>query len=238
MSESIERAHTLWLLGFAVMGIGRWAGDALRGYEDAWSQAVTAGLRPIDRMLASDEDRLSGVARGLAPEFERVARDHGGTSLRDFDGSAYSGFGDGLNKIDPSGALYAAYDRPIRPHTEEDQYPPSMYHAIYEASRDIAARGEGAMDSLLAASVMQAAQKHGYDKQALRKLVDEGGVPESFMMTRGMASARHVLAHRGAAYGLPAVGVGLGAWGAHDLLMAQQQAEKDSQLPLSGGQQL
>ena len=46
------------------------------------------------------------------------------------------------------------------------------------------------------------------------------------------------LGNAAAAYGLPAAGVGLAAWGVHDLLMAQQQAQKDSQLPLSGsGQQ-
>ena len=38
-----------------------------------------------------------------------------------------------------------------------------------------------------------------------------------------------------AAYGLPAAGVGLAAWGIHDVMAAQQQAEKESQLPLQGG---
>ena len=38
-----------------------------------------------------------------------------------------------------------------------------------------------------------------------------------------------------AAYGLPAAGIGLAGWGIHDVLAAQQQAEKESQLPLQGG---
>ena len=41
-----------------------------------------------------------------------------------------------------------------------------------------------------------------------------------------------------AAYGLPAAGVGLAGWAAYDLLMAQQQAQKESQLPMSGSEQI
>jgi len=47
--------------------------------------------------------------------------------------------------------------------------------------------------------------------------------------------AHAALSHPSVAYGLPAAGAGLAAWGIHDLLAAQQQAEKDSQLPLQGG---
>ena len=41
------------------------------------------------------------------------------------------------------------------------------------------------------------------------------------------------LGNAAAAYGLPAAGAGLAAWGLHDVMAAQQQAEKESQLPLS-----
>jgi hypothetical protein len=41
------------------------------------------------------------------------------------------------------------------------------------------------------------------------------------------------LGNAAAAYGLPAAGAGLAAWGLHDVMAAQQQAEKEAQLPLS-----
>lgn len=46
-----------------------------------------------------------------------------------------------------------------------------------------------------------------------------------------------LLANPIAAYGLPAAGVGLATWGIHDVMAAQQRAEKESQLPVSGGLQ-
>lgn len=49
--------------------------------------------------------------------------------------------------------------------------------------------------------------------------------------------ANALLANPVAAYGLPAAGVGLAAWGIHDVMAAQQRAEKESQLPMSGGLQ-
>jgi len=207
------------------------------GYTRAWNDAVTAGLRPIDRTVADDEDRLSGVARGLAPAFRQAVESSPGEyePLIDSQGSAVSDFGRGLNRIDPGGQLLAAYDKPVRPPTEDDQYPPLMYHAVYGASRNLADRGEGELDELLAASVLQGAQKYGHDPEAVRKLVAEGAVPESYLMNRGVAAVRHVLGNPYAAYGLPAAGVGLAAWGIHDVMAAQQQAEKESQLPLQGG---
>jgi hypothetical protein len=45
------------------------------------------------------------------------------------------------------------------------------------------------------------------------------------------------LGNPAAAYGIPAAGLGLGVWAAHDVLLAQQQAEKESQLPMSASEQ-
>lgn len=48
----------------------------------------------------------------------------------------------------------------------------------------------------------------------------------------GDTARQFVLGTPAAAYGLPLAGAGLAAWGVHDVLAAQQQAEKESQLPL------
>jgi hypothetical protein len=48
---------------------------------------------------------------------------------------------------------------------------------------------------------------------------------------------RLIAGHPSVAYGLPAAGVGLAAWGIHDVMAAQQRGEKESQLPVSGGMQ-
>jgi hypothetical protein len=45
--------------------------------------------------------------------------------------------------------------------------------------------------------------------------------------------AHGLLANAPMAYGLPAVGAGLAAWGVADVMRGQQQAAKESQLPLS-----
>ncbi|MCE2835942.1 MAG: hypothetical protein LW834_02940, partial [Cyanobium sp. 49614_E6] len=63
---------------------------------------------------------------------------------------------------------------------------------------------------------------------------DEAHGPSMPISEAGLV-AHAALSNPLAAYGLPAAGVGLAAWGVHDLLMAQQQAEKDKQLPLQGG---
>jgi hypothetical protein len=45
--------------------------------------------------------------------------------------------------------------------------------------------------------------------------------------------AHQVLGNAAAAYGLPAAGLGLAAWGVADVLRGQQQAQKEAQLPLA-----
>lgn len=44
---------------------------------------------------------------------------------------------------------------------------------------------------------------------------------------------QQVLSNPAAAYGLPAAGIGLAAWGVADVMRGQQQAAKESQLPLA-----
>ncbi len=48
----------------------------------------------------------------------------------------------------------------------------------------------------------------------------------------GNTMRQFVLGSPAAAYGLPLAGAGMAAWGVHDVLAAQQQAEKEDQLPL------
>jgi len=214
--------------------IASFLGD--NGYTRAWNDAATAAVTPVDRLLASDEDRLAGVAAGVGPMLARLHESWMGEhSLSDLEGTPNSYFGDGLRKIDPSGALFEAYDRPVREPTEEDQYPPLAHMAAYARARVLSEKTGEPLGHLLGASVLQSAQKYGYDTESVKRYSQQGGLPEKYLMTRGGQYLRTAIGSPVVAYGLPAAGIGLAGWGIHDAMAAQQQAEKDSQLPLQGG---
>jgi hypothetical protein len=212
------------------MSITRWAGDALQAYQAKWNEAVTAGLRPIDRMIADDSDRLSGVSSAAAPMLEAYAQ--GGWehyTLREY--GAHRRL---LERLDPSGKIIDAYDGNHTYGSDGSMRPKIV--EIYEKIKGLPAE-EKTPTQYLASSIYQSAGKYGVKPENVKRMVDEGALPDSFLMTRGAQAARDLLSNPAAAYGLPAAGVGLAAWGIHDVMAAQQRAEKESQLPVSGGMQ-
>jgi hypothetical protein len=69
------------------------------------------------------------------------------------------------------------------------------------------------------------------DRAALSRGMD--GYGPSLPVSGAGQAAYGVLGNAPVAYGLPAAGVGLAAWGVADVMRSQQQAAKESQLPLA-----
>jgi hypothetical protein len=187
------------------MGILRWAGDALRGYEGKWNEAVTAGLRPVDRLIASDEDR----AKALAPVFaDAYAADGGfGRTVQEH-----------MAVLSPDGRMAEKVGK------DGDAY----------IERKMAEKGDsprGVVEQLALTGLIPK-----YATDAGRKAYDEKYGPSLPISQPGLI-AHSALANPVMAYGMPAAGIGLAAWGIHDVLAAQQRAEKEGQLPVQGGVQ-
>jgi hypothetical protein len=184
-----------------VQKIASFLGD--NGYMRAWDGAARAGLRPLDRLIASDQDRV----RALAPVFGRAAAADGGVGpvLREH-----------MAMLDPTGAM------------EKDvlEKLPGFVDAKMQQT------GRSAGDIVTQVAFNRVLPEFA-TPETLRRY-DEAHGPSMPISEAGLV-AHAALSNPLAAYGLPAAGVGLAAWGVHDLLMAQQQAEKDKQLPLQGG---
>jgi hypothetical protein len=198
MSVAIPRkAAEPWVLE----KIASFLGD--NGYTRAWSDAAAAGLRPLDRLMASDQDRV----RALAPVFGRTAAADGGIgpALREH-----------MAMLDPTGAMEK---RAL------EKLPGFVDAKIQET-------GRSAEDIVTQVALSTYLPEYA-TPETLRRY-DEAYGPSMPVSKAGLL-AHAVLSNPFTAYALPAAGIGLGAWGAHDLLMAQQQAEKDKQLPLQGG---
>jgi len=178
-----------------VQKIAGFLGD--NGYTQAWNSAVAAGLRPVDRMIASDEDLSRGLVKPL----------HGSMSGGDFDQH--------LTVLDPGEDRYQRFTDAIGPGLDEVQGEP------------------GAFDDKMIAMIGQRYLRDEMGRAAMQRY-DKAYGPSLPVSGPGLF-AHAALANPVAAYGLPAAGVGMAAWGIHDLIAAQQQAEKESQLPLQGG---
>jgi hypothetical protein len=181
--------------------IASFLGD--NGYTRAWGDAAVAGLRPLDRLMASDQDRV----RAAAPVFGRAAAVDGGIGpvLREH-----------MAMLDPTGAMTEKAEKDLAGYVnrkvEEHRISPEQAVTTIALNRLIP----------------------DYATPETLRRYDEAHGPSMPISEAGLV-AHGALSNPLAAYGLPAAGVGLAAWGVHDLLMAQQQAEKDRQLPLQGG---
>lgn len=204
------------------MGIGRWAGEALQAYQGKWNEAVTAGLRPIDRLVASDSDRLSGVATGMAPHLVEQVRSRPSEPMS---GKVL----EQLQQLDPTGDMANVFSV-MDPDTGVSAAAREIYSNLDNPD------GHGIND-VARSLIYQSADKRKIGGASVRKMIEAGVVPDSFLMTKGAQAARDSLSNGVAAYGLPAAGVGLAAWGIHDVMAAQQRAEKEGQLPVQGGVQ-
>lgn len=184
-----------------VKRIASFLGD--NDYTRAWDQAAQAVVRPVDRLIASDHDRI----RGLAPVFGRTA-------------AAEGGLGPELRKhmaiLDPTGAMAQKAEKDLVGYVDRKMMETGL------SAEDVVTTL--AIDKLM---------PDGATPETLRRYDDAYG-PAKPVSELGLL-AHGLLGNPVTAYGLPAAGVGLAAWGIHDLLAAQQQAEKESQLPLQGG---
>ncbi len=172
-------------------------------YTRAWDGAVQAGVRPLDRLIASDEDLM----KGAAPAFGRAAAMDGGIGpvLREH-----------MAVLDPTGGMAAKVEKDL----------------VGYVNRKVEELGVTPEDAVRTVAINNLMPDYA-TPETLRRY-DRAYGPS--MPVTGSGLALHAaLSNPLAAYGLPAAGVGLAAWGVHDLLMAQQQAEKDKQLPLQGG---
>ena len=177
----------------------------MKWYEGEWNKAVTGGLRPVDRLIASDED----LAKGLAPVFADAYEADGG-------------FGSTVQKhmtvLSPDGKMTA------KVNADGDAYVQKKALANNDTLRS-------AVEQLALTGLIPK-----YATDAGRRAYDEKYGPSLPVSQAGQA-VHWALANPVMAYGLPAAGAGLAAWGLHDVLTAQQRAEKESQLPLQGGMQ-
>jgi hypothetical protein len=168
------------------------------GYTRAWNDAVQGGLRPMDRMLASDEE----LAAHLTPTLRKT-------------------------EADPA---------ELQRHLDVLQADGRGAQTYKEAVMDwIVNRGDEETDM---EQKLTNAIGLGYLKEKVGRkgmLAYDAAHGPAYMASKPGLVASTALANPYAAYGLPAAGVGLAAWGIHDVLAAQQQAQKDSQLPLQGG---
>jgi hypothetical protein len=187
------------------VSIGRWAGEALEAYQQKWNEAVTSGLRPVDRLIASDEDR----AKALAPVFADAYAEDGGL------GPTVQKH---MSVLSPDGKMA---------HRVEALGP--QFFASESARH-------GQPEQKIAEQVALSALLPKYATDAGRRAYDDKYGPSLPISQSGLV-AHSALTNPIAAYGLPAAGVGLAAWGIHDVMAAQQRAEKESQLPMSGGLQ-
>ncbi len=186
---------------WSVVGIQRWAGEALEAYQQNWNQAVTSGLRPLDRMLMTDDE----LSAHLAPTL-KSAVDGGGTEAQGH-----------FSALDPSGRGEQRFEEPVKKWMiAQDEAEGSVEEKLMNAIGRGYLRDEIGREGMLA-----------YDKKY---------GPGALNSKPGLL-ANALLANPVAAYGLPAAGVGMAALGIHDVLTAQQRAEKEGQLPLQGGVQ-
>ena len=172
-------------------------------YTRAWDSAVQAGVRPLDRFIASDEDLM----KGAAPVFGRAAAADGGIgpTLREH-----------MAVLDPTGAME---------RRALEKLPGFVDKTMRETGRSA--------EDIATQAALNVYLPENATSETLRRY-DRAYGPS--MPVTGSGLALHAaLANPVVAYGLPAAGIGLAGWGIHDVMAAQQQAEKESQLPLQGG---
>lgn len=168
------------------------------GYTRAWNDAVHGGLRPVDRMLASDEE----LAAHLTPTLRSVEADPAQLQRH-------------LDVLQPDGRGSDTYKQAVVDWIEN--------------------RGdtESDIEQKLTNAIGLGYLKEKVGRQGM--LAYDAVHGPAYMASKPGLVASTMLANPYAAYGIPAAGVGMAAWGIHDVLAAQQQAEKESQLPVQGG---
>lgn len=183
---------------------GFWQSLGDNGYTRGWSEMAARVLSPLDRMMASDVELREALAKSF------------GTAPAGVDIAAHRG--GLLDALDPSGGLKGRYE--------------SKGEAAIEKSMAKAQAGGMPLTPEQAAELLlrdKLAAK--VDREALLAGMQQYG-PGLPVSTPGQW-AHAALGNPAAAYALPLGGAGLAAWGLHDVMAAQQQAERESQLPLA-----
>ena len=181
---------------------GFWESLGDNSYTRGWSGLVANVLRPADRMMASDAELKTALARSFS----------GGRNGAVVDQMAM------LDSLDPTGGLKGRYVDKGAAAVEQMK--------VMAASEGLNISDREALELVVRDSLLK-----GVKRDALMGAMDKYG--PSLPVTDAAQWAHGVLGNAAAAYGLPLAGAGMATWGIHDVLMAQQQAEKESQLPLS-----
>ena len=176
---------------------------------EAYQQKWNEGVRGVLRPVDRMIASKEEQARGLAPAFARAyAADAGfGPTVQEHMG-VLSPDGSMARKVAADGDAYVA-----KKVIEKGDTPQSVAEQL-------------ALTGLLPKYATEEGRRAYDDKYGPSMPISESG-----------RFVHELLANPVAAYGLPAAGVGLAAWGIHDVMAAQQRAEKESQLPMSGGLQ-
>lgn len=203
------------------MTVKRYAGDGGQvdkilasigdnAYTRAWSDATAGAVRPLDRAIASDSDKLAGSLRAIQGVIDEGVAAAGGKGL-----SAEAGqeLLQHLNALDPSGGLA------------------SRAQAGIQQAFERAKSGSTTVGREFAAAVFDA--RKDLQVADLDKYVAQHPPSDAHMLTNAGTYAHALLGSAPAAYGVPAAGVGLAALALNDYLASQQQGEKESRLPLS-----
>lgn len=212
---------------------GFWQSLGDNDYTRGWSEMTARVLGPADRMVASDADLKAALAKsfGAAPGPRRIdlqsptaAEDVMAAAMDrmmpDVNGvnSARRYQMDMLDAIDPSKGL-------------SGRYAENGMAAVAEMKAQAAAQGTTLSDREALELVIRDSLLKDVKRDQLMAGMEKFG--PSLPISNAGQWAHAALGNAAAAYGLPLAGAGLATWGVHDVLAAQQQAEKESQLPLS-----
>jgi len=161
-------------------------------------------------MIASDSDRFASSLKEMEGLINRGVEEAKGQGLSQAAGEQLLAR---LNRLDPSGAL-------------AENMGAGLSQAVERAKRNGSSVG-----SEFAGLVFDA--REDLKPELIDAYLKQHPPSDVHMMTKAGGLLHAAAGMAPSAYGIPAAGAGLAAWGLHDYLQAQQQAEKESQLPMS-----